>query len=160
MANDAIKGDLVEAPEFEFIATGVQHMLAISRYKPEVEKSGVTYAWGKNLRGQLGVGNKINQFAPCPIDNAKERFCQVACGQNFSLGLSYTKRVYFWGNSKYLCETGRKDVEEPIVFPELESTDAEQICASYKQGMIITTKGVFKRWGRFLKGEKKKRPKG
>jgi alpha-tubulin suppressor-like RCC1 family protein len=54
-------GDLAPAPEFEYIACGVQHMLAIARYKGEdVKNSGTTYAWGKNFRGQLGLGNKAN----------------------------------------------------------------------------------------------------
>ena len=46
------------------------------------------------------------------------------------------------------------------MFPELESTDADMICASYKQGMIISSKGQFKKWGRFLSGEKKKKKTG
>lgn len=42
-------------------------MLAISRYNSEADPSGKpskqtgkTYAWGKNQRGQLGIGNKEN----------------------------------------------------------------------------------------------------
>ena len=42
-------------------------MLAISRDISEDDRvgnsakySGKTYAWGKNLRGQLGIGNKEN----------------------------------------------------------------------------------------------------
>lgn len=54
-------------PEIDYIACGVQHMLAISRYNAEADPSGKpskqtgkTYAWGKNQRGQLGIGNKEN----------------------------------------------------------------------------------------------------
>jgi alpha-tubulin suppressor-like RCC1 family protein len=43
-------------------------MIAISRYNPDSMQSsnknliqtGKTYAWGKNQRGQLGIGNKDN----------------------------------------------------------------------------------------------------
>jgi hypothetical protein len=43
-------------------------MLAISRYNPDADPSsgkpsrqtGKTYAWGKNQRGQLGIGNSEN----------------------------------------------------------------------------------------------------
>jgi alpha-tubulin suppressor-like RCC1 family protein len=85
----------------------MSHMLAISRYSEDPamqtgkRQTGTTYAWGKNLRGQLGIGSRENQFSPMPIQNTKERFRKVACGYNFSLGLSPSNKVYFWGNLKY-----------------------------------------------------------
>lgn len=91
-------------------------MMAISEYKPDEGKDGITYAWGRNNRGQLGIGNKDDFNEPTAIISAKERFYKVACGQNFSLGLSVTNKVYFWGNYKYFCEKGSKDLEEPILF--------------------------------------------
>ena len=116
-------------PEIDYISCGSDHMLAISRYDPEstlkainpfykgpIKGTGKTYAWGKNMRGQLGIGNKDNQYAPCIIENAKERFKKVACGINFSVGLSPTNRVYFWGNYKYFADLKRtRDVEEPLI---------------------------------------------
>lgn len=101
----------------------MEHMLAISRVSNEAgapntgqgkPSKGKTYAWGKNHRGQLGIGSKENQFSPHLIDNTKERFTKVACGYNFSLGLSSGNRVYFWGNFKYggNAQT-RGDLEEP-----------------------------------------------
>ncbi len=58
----------MDLPEIDFIATGVNHMLAISRFNadtlqnldPNTVQNGKTYAWGKNLRGQLGISNKDN----------------------------------------------------------------------------------------------------
>jgi alpha-tubulin suppressor-like RCC1 family protein len=102
----AIPADVL--PEIDYIACGMEHMLAISRMSNEPggantgkPSKGKTYAWGKNHRGQLGIGSKENQFSPQVIDNTKERFTKVACGYNFSLGLSSGNRVYFWGNFKY-----------------------------------------------------------
>ena len=91
--------------QIEFISCGYQHMLAISRYNPlnHAVQDGKTYVWGKNTRGQLGLGNKITQYEPQKIQNQAERFKKVQCGANFSLGLSLTNRVYFWGNLKYSC---------------------------------------------------------
>jgi len=64
----------------------------------------------------LGIGTKENQFSPCLIENTKERFKKVVCGTNFSVGLSHTHRVYFWGNFKYYCSYKvTKDIEEPII---------------------------------------------
>ena len=93
-----------DLPEIEYISCGVDHMLAISRYDPSNNKfTGKTFAWGKNHKGQLGIGNVYSQYSPVPINNTKERFKKVACGASFSLGLSHTNRIYFWGNFKYYC---------------------------------------------------------
>ena len=59
---------IMDLPEIDFIACGLNHMIAISRYNPDSMQSsnknliqtGKTYAWGKNQRGQLGIGNKDN----------------------------------------------------------------------------------------------------
>ena len=74
----------------KYVACGPSHMLAISDYNHEANdgRDGSTYVWGRNRRGQLGIGNKEDQNQPCRIINSKERFKKVACGQNFSLGLS------------------------------------------------------------------------
>ena len=97
-------------------------MIAISKSNAELElktgkqANGKTYAWGKNLRGQLGIGNKKNQRQPIVIDTAKEKFKKVVCGYNFSMGLSLTNKLYFWGNYKYFCNPFNIiDIEEPTV---------------------------------------------
>ena len=46
------------------------------------------FAWGLNHKGQLGIGNKEDQNEPARIQNAKEKFIKVVCGQNFSMGLT------------------------------------------------------------------------
>lgn len=74
--------------DIEYIACGVDHMLAISRYTGD-KGSGMTFAWGKNHKGQLGIGSKeYCQYEPQMIKNTKERFVKVACGHNYSLGLT------------------------------------------------------------------------
>ena len=64
----------------------------------------------------MGIGNKKNQQTPTIIENSKERFLKVVCGYNYSLGLSVSNKVYFWGNFKYFCNPSNfEDVEEPTV---------------------------------------------
>lgn len=97
-------------------------MLAIADYNPDHPiKDGMCYAWGRNWKGQLGIGSKEDSNVPKKILNAKERFRKVACGQNFSLGLTYNNQVYLWGNSKYFCDSKiTKDVEIPTLLTNLE----------------------------------------
>lgn len=130
-------------------------MLAISRFDATSTKgsnqSGQTYAWGKNSRGQLGIGNKETQYSPAMIKNAKERFRKVECGQSFSIGISNTNRIYFWGNFKYLCNLKvTKDVDEPVVMSELESSEVHDIAACYKYIAVIIDKGEIRQWGKYL----------
>lgn len=112
---------------------------------------GKTFAWGRNHRGQLGIGSKENQYSPQVIDNAKERFIKVACGYNFSLGLSAGNRVYFWGNFKYSGNAGRGDLDEPQAVQGLE--DVKDIACEYKYCLALVErdkKSELKKWGKYL----------
>lgn len=146
-----------DLPEIDFIACGMSHMLAISRYSDDPalqtgkRQTGTTYAWGKNLRGQLGIGSRENQFSPMPIQNTKERFRKVACGYNFSLGLSPSNKVYFWGNLKYSTEMrATKDYEEPILLTALEGNEVHDIACEAKQCFALLDDGTLRKWGKFL----------
>jgi len=147
-----------DLPEIEYIACGMQHMLAIAKFSNDLDFGGLarqhngkTFAWGKNSRGQLGIGNKENQFAPHVIGNAKERFKKVVCGYNFSLGLAHSNQLYFWGNFKYCGDQyARKDIDEPTLVPELDSFEILDIECCYKQCYFIFNKGNVKQWGKFL----------
>jgi len=146
-----------DLPEIDFIACGMSHMLAISRCSDDPAlpqgkgQAGTTYAWGKNLRGQLGIGSKENQFSPMPIQNTKERFRKVACGYNFSLGLSPSNRVYFWGNFKYSSDiSAKKDIEEPTLISALESNEVHDIACEAKHCLALIDDGKLKKWGKFL----------
>ena len=152
--------DIPHLPEIDYIACGVQHMLAISRHNPDRDassnqaskQSGKTYAWGKNQRGQLGIGDKENRYSPAIIGNTKERFKKVVCGYNFSLGLSRENgRVYFWGNYKYYCSHKHtKDIEEPNIISELETVEVRDLACDYKYCAALTDKGEIKTWGKYL----------
>jgi alpha-tubulin suppressor-like RCC1 family protein len=132
-------------------------MLAISRFSPpqdgeaESRNQGKTYAWGKNSRGQLGIGNTENQFEPQALLSTKERFKKVACGTTFSLGLSATGKVYFWGNFKYFGALAvKRDVDEPAVMAALENSETKDIACCYKYCVALVGKGELRTWGKHL----------
>ena len=70
-------------------------------------------AWGRNDKGQLGIGNKQHALVPTQIsmENVEEedRFKKFVCGKDFSLGLCTTGNLYVWGNRWYL---GQKESKE------------------------------------------------
>lgn len=151
-----------DLPEVEYISCGLHHMLAITKFNDQDWQGGAgfagngkTYAWGRNSRGQLGIGTKENQFSPQVIAFTKQRFKKVACGHNYSLGLTYGNSLYFWGNFKYTCdEKAKKDVEEPTELRELGITDIVDIECCYKKCFVIQKMGKLKCWGKFLASKK------
>ena len=75
----------------------------------------------------------------------------MACGNNFSLGLSNSSRVYFWGNFKYFCNhRNTKDIEEPMIITELETAEVRDIACAYKQCVALIDKGEIRIWGKYL----------
>ena len=83
------------------VACGPNHVIAICSTNQSSDCS--IYAWGKNWRGQLGIGNKDDQFSPTLLQLSKdERFVKVCCGRDFSIGLTKkTNKIFVWGNYRY-----------------------------------------------------------
>ncbi|MBZ5710793.1 RCC1 domain-containing protein [Nannocystis pusilla] len=67
------------------------HALALS-------EEGVVWAWGRNSRGQLGIG-QINMFKnkPQQVTGIPTRVVGVAAGENHSLALDEYGKVWAWG---------------------------------------------------------------
>lgn len=148
-----------DLPEVEYIACGLDHMLAITKantnegaggQKAGNSGNGRTFAWGRNSRGQLGIGSKENQYSPRMV-NTNERFKKVVCGHNYSLAITYGNQVFFWGNLKYCCDpSARKDIEDPTPLPDLDMYDIQDVECCYKQCYLILKKGALRQWGKFL----------
>ena len=50
------------------MSCGQYHMLAIAENQGgNGKKDGSTYSWGRNYRGQLGIGSKENRYSPAII---------------------------------------------------------------------------------------------
>lgn len=137
-------------------------MLAIGDFHPDPNehKDGLTYAWGRNSRGQLGIGNHEDQNEPVKIQFAKEMFKKVVCGQNFSMGLTANGSVYFWGNYKYFCEKVNKDFLEPTILKSLEGKWIKDIACCQYYCLVLNDKGEILQWGKYLKEKVKSKKEG
>lgn len=136
-------------------------MLAISEYNSENSEvvDGMTYSWGRNTKSQLGIGGRDDQNIPRKIMNAKERFKKVACGHNYSLGLSHSGQLYFWGNYNYSCDySAKKNIEEPVAIKHFEPFTIKDISCCYKYSIALTDKGEMQVWGSYLKAKKMQEP--
>lgn len=78
---------------FTAIATGAFHSLAVG-------SDGVTYAWGQNDVGQLGIGDETDASEPTPVPApAGVSFTAVAAGDYSSAAVGSDGRAYTWGNN-------------------------------------------------------------
>lgn len=54
-----------------------------------VTADGEVYAWGRNEKGQLGIGHAMDRKTPTLVEGLKDKFIvQAACGRNHSLFLT------------------------------------------------------------------------
>jgi len=73
------------------LACGNQHNLAISA-------SGKLFAWGRNLDGQLGTGNRRESPYPTEVTAlAGQSVTAIAAGGDYSLAMSESGAVFAWG---------------------------------------------------------------
>ncbi|ESO96017.1 hypothetical protein LOTGIDRAFT_214601 [Lottia gigantea] len=65
-------------------------------------ENGEVYGWGYNGNGQLGLGNNVNQPAPCKVTAlASVIIHQIVCGYAHTMVLSDEGVMYSWGANSY-----------------------------------------------------------
>ncbi|KAK6194794.1 hypothetical protein SNE40_000350 [Patella caerulea] len=65
-------------------------------------ETGEVYGWGYNGNGQLGLGNNVNQPAPCKVNMlAGVIIHQIVCGYAHTMVLSDEGVMYSWGANSY-----------------------------------------------------------
>jgi alpha-tubulin suppressor-like RCC1 family protein len=73
---------------------GVNHAAAISR-------DGTLWCWGNNAYGQLGTNNTISTSSPVQTALGGTNWLEVACGNNFTLGLKKDGTIWGFGKNNY-----------------------------------------------------------
>lgn len=77
------------------LATGMMHRLALG-------SDGVVYAWGSNIRGQIGDGTTADRWAPVPVTlPGGVRPASVHAGSHHSAAVGADGRLYAWGSNYY-----------------------------------------------------------
>ncbi|XP_069977308.1 uncharacterized protein ca isoform X2 [Penaeus vannamei] len=105
------------------IACGSQHSILLTTH-------GALYAWGRNMSGQLGTGNRREVLSPTRIlDDAY--ITSIACGADFTLALESQGQLWGWG-SNYYSQLGKSNT------PEEDKGQAGRVF------MLRTTKRVLK----------------
>jgi alpha-tubulin suppressor-like RCC1 family protein len=126
------------------IECGVAHTVALTH-------TGDLYSWGTSTYGQTGHNTMGYQPIPRIIDAIKGiNVRQISCGQNHTLALTDTGRVYSWGEGEF-GQLGHKGLVQ-LQFPELIKTinalKVVYINAGVHHSACITENGTLYAWGR------------
>ena len=78
-----------------------------------VKEDGSLWTWGRNDRGQLGDGSRINRSNPVKI---LEDVIQVSLGARHGAAVDRNHNLWIWGENSFgqLCRGNCKDAAEPI----------------------------------------------
>src|SRR5437762_1340018 len=73
------------------VVAGYSHTVAVNG-------TGDFYAWGRNMYGQLGIGNRVNQLVPVKVQLPGSMRMIVAGGSS-TFAVFDTGNVYAWGSN-------------------------------------------------------------
>jgi len=67
-----------------------------------VSHSGAVYAWGRNDKGQLGLGDTTDKIFPTQVRSLRnQKICFVACGAEHTVCLTEDGGVFSFGSGQY-----------------------------------------------------------
>lgn len=120
------------------IACGKNHTLCVS-------EQGKVFAWGKNERGELGLGGTEPRSAPSLVTGlGADPTILIACGPHTSAAYSSMGDLYMWGqNDTYqLGLDHNRTVTSPQILSATFFTPEDSDVAASTTAASITTSGV------------------
>jgi alpha-tubulin suppressor-like RCC1 family protein len=121
------------------LAAGAAHTCAILQ-------SGTAKCWGKNINGELGIGNRTNQRYPVDVQMTSGEFNTISAGNEHTCALTTAQTVKCWGKIEGVNEafTGIKtapieilDVDEPVY----------QLAVGRDHTCVLVRDGRVRCWG-------------
>ncbi len=130
------------------IATRNNHSLALKR-------DGTVWAWGHNIKGEVGDGTTTLTATPVPI-LATVDFKAIAVGISFSMALAIDSTIWVWGNGadgqfgNGIAVSGYHD-SVPNLIDTLDHV--VKIAAGGFHAMALKGDGTLWAWGRGTEGQ-------
>ena len=104
------------------VACGKDHTVCLT-------VDGVVYSWGKNSKGELGLGDTAERYVPTVVESLRANpVIIIACGKNTSAAYTDDGTLYMWGQNDtfQLAREGGGHVATPLVIPYDLSTPKKQ----------------------------------
>ncbi|KAF8378430.1 hypothetical protein HHK36_029769 [Tetracentron sinense] len=142
------------------VACGVWHTAAvvevmIGSSNSDCSSSGKLFTWGDGDKGRLGHGDRDPRLLPtCVAALGDASFCQVACGNNITIALTTSGRVYTMG-STVNGQLGSPEADGKLptcIEGKIRNSHIEEIaCGSYHVA-VLTSKTEVYTWGKGANG--------
>ncbi|WP_348692475.1 hypothetical protein [Duganella fentianensis] len=145
---DGITGSInlsVIAPWANVVAGGYQTLAR--------KADGSLYAWGSNIRGQLGDSTTIDRNAPVQVSGGSLLWKQIAVGEQFVVALRSDGTIWSWGFNQNGRLGDGTTVDHAIPTKIGKDTDWAYVAAGKGHAFAIKTTGVMYAWGRNFNGQ-------
>lgn len=106
------------------ISAGAQHVLAI-------RTDGTLWAWGNNLRGELGVGDQNNRHQPTQVGTDAD-WVMVSAGGRTSVAVKSNGTLWGWGENR--SDQLLRGDTQPVLAPVQIGPDHDWIYAVASEG--------------------------
>ena len=129
-------------------------------YSLALKSDGMLYAWGKNSRGQLGIGSTDKETTPRQVGNAGD-WKTIAAGVNHSLALKSDGTLYAWGanhdgqlgNSENGANFNDKSKDKTAPIQVGTDRDWQTVSAGHSYSRAVKTDNTLYTWGNNVFGQ-------
>ncbi|KAL6547123.1 hypothetical protein OROMI_022844 [Orobanche minor] len=144
------------------VACGIWHTAAVvevtsnSEQSPNQILAGKLFTWGDGDKGQLGHGDSKPRLVPeCVASLVDTDFSQVACGNNLTVALTTSGRVYTMGSIIHGQQGScLADGKIPIcVRGNIAESCVEEIACGSHHVAVLTSKSEVYTWGKGSNGQ-------
>ncbi|PKU85405.1 Ultraviolet-B receptor UVR8 [Dendrobium catenatum] len=142
-------------------ACGVWHTAAVVEMESQPTDSDSyisrkLFTWGDGDEGRLGHGDKEHRLVPaCVVSLTERNICQVACGDDITVALTASGRVYTLGSTIY-GQIGNPQANgniPTVVEGKLSDSIVEQISCGSHHVAVLTSKNEVYTWGKGTNGQ-------
>jgi hypothetical protein len=114
--------------------------------------TGKIYTWGRNHKGQLGLGDTTTRSSPVQV-GALTTWAEIGAGRNTSLAIKTDGTLWSWGNGPYGTQGHNNTTaySSPVQVGAL--TDWATLGASHGGAKAVKTDGTMWTWGLFASGD-------